>query len=255
MKIFLSAVLLLSCVAAVSAVESPDLWQRIKQDHVNYYSLQNAAYFGASFGLGAVLANGDTDEDIQQWYLDDIHSDGTDDAAKIVKNFGEGILLAGVVGATAFLGDGDNDDSALGNMGVWGRRTMRAIIVGTPSMLIMQRATGAGRPVEGGSAWNFWDDSNGVSGHSFVGALSFLTAAEMTDSKPLKYTLYVASTFAGWSRLNDDKHYASQVFLGWFMAWRSVQAVSQSDSPDERAAHFDLLPLHGGAALAFDYRF
>jgi membrane-associated phospholipid phosphatase len=114
-------------------------------------------------------------------------------------------------------------------------------------------ATGASRPAEDvGSKWHFWNDNNGVSGHAFVGAVPFLAAAEMVESPLLKGTLYVCSTFVGFSRMTTDSHYPSQVFLGWYLAWASSVAVNRTE------AHFAgmevrVVPLPiadlGGAAL------
>jgi hypothetical protein len=91
-------------------------------------------------------------------------------------------------------------------------------------------ATGASRPSEDvGSQWHFFNDNNGVSGHAFVGAVPFLAAADMVESPLLKGTLYVCSTFVGFSRMTDDAHYPSQVFLGWYLAWASARAVDATE--------------------------
>jgi hypothetical protein len=95
----------------------------------------------------------------------------------------------------------------------------------------LQWATGASRPKDysGGSYWTPFNDNNGVSGHAFVGAIPFLAAADMVESPLLKGTLYVCSTFVGFSRMTDEAHYPSQVFLGWYLAWASSRAVSQTE--------------------------
>ena len=96
-------------------------------------------------------------------------------------------------------------------------------------MLLLQRALGASRPDEAGSHWQSFNDSNGVSGHSFMGAVPFLTAAEMIDNSYLKYTLYLGSTLAGLSRINDNDHYFSQAVLGWWIAYLSVNSTDRTD--------------------------
>ena len=50
----------------------------------------------------------------------------------------------------------------------------------------------------------------------------------MTDSKPLKILFYTISTLPGWSRLNDNKHYFSQVIFGWVMGYLAVRSVNSS---------------------------
>ncbi len=51
----------------------------------------------------------------------------------------------------------------------------------------------------------------------------------MVESPLAKGTLYVCSTFVGFSRMTDDAHYPSQIFLGWYLAWASSLAVSRTE--------------------------
>ena len=52
----------------------------------------------------------------------------------------------------------------------------------------------------------------------------------MTDDPLCKAAFYAGSTLAGLSRINDDRHYTSQVFLGWWMAYLAATAVDQTQS-------------------------
>jgi membrane-associated phospholipid phosphatase len=72
-----------------------------------------------------------------------------------------------------------------------------------------------------------------VSGHAFIGGITFLNAAAMTDSKLLKCGLYVASAMPAWSRVIQDKHYLSQAIMGWWFAYLSTVAVDMTDQPHE----------------------
>ena len=62
-------------------------------------------------------------------------------------------------------------------------------------MLIMQSTTGTSRPgeMDAKPAWKPLNDMNGVSGHAFIGAIPFLSAAQMTDNRLARATLYLAS--------------------------------------------------------------
>ncbi len=103
-------------------------------------------------------------------------------------------------------------------------------------MLAMQLLTGASRPGENlsGSHWKPFQDSNGVSGHSFMGAIPFLTAAMMTEDPALKALFYAGSALVPLSRINDAAHYPSQALLGWAMAYVAAQAVNKTaDSPED----------------------
>jgi hypothetical protein len=131
------------------------------------------------------------------------------------------------------------DDRPLGRgLGDFGTRTIRAYGVGAPPMLFMQTALGASRPGETRyrSRWKPLDDSNAVSGHAFVGAVPFITAAKMTEDPLLKGGLYFCSTLTGWSRVNDNRHYLSQAWLGWWMAFLACQAVQETELEDRRLA-------------------
>ena len=69
------------------------------------------------------------------------------------------------------------------NLGEWGDRSLRGVLLGTPPLLITQRLLGGSRPGENreASEWQPFEDNNAVSGHAFMGAIPFLTAMQMTD--------------------------------------------------------------------------
>ena len=81
------------------------------------------------------------------------------------------------------------------------------------------------------SDWKPFNDSNDVSGHAFIGSVPFLTIAYMNkDNALIKYNVYLASTLAAVSRINDNQHYLSQAILGWYLGWESVDSVYTVDS-------------------------
>jgi PAP2 superfamily len=215
---------------------SKSIWETIKRDHKNFYSSERVIRIGIAFGIGGILANTNIDEKIQDEYQDNVRSSSTDDFAKIVKTFGEGTYLIPLSLFTATLPEIIPKSSATSIIGEWGRLTSRSYLVGGPPLLLLQRATGASRPGESddGSRWKPFNDSNGVSGHAFIGAVPFLSAARMSSNRLLRYGLYVASTFTAWSRINDNDHYTSQAILGWYLAWEAVGAVSESNENDQK---------------------
>jgi len=120
-------------------------------------------------------------------------------------------------------------------------------------MLAMQVVTGASRPGETdhGSLWAPFQDNNGVSGHSFLGAVPFISAAKMTDNRFWKAAFYAGSTLAAFSRINDDDHYASQAMLGWWMAYVAATAVD-----DTEQGNLTVFPLSmaDGIGMGVEYR-
>ena len=118
----------------------------------------------------------------------------------------------------------------------------RAYFIGAPVLLVTQFATGGSRPKENisESHWKPFDDNNGVSGHAFIGAVPFLTLAQMYDNSAIKYLAYAGSFLTAWSRINDDSHYFSQAALGWYLAYESVDAVFDRGA---KAKNFSVVPV------------
>jgi hypothetical protein len=209
----------------------------ISEDYSNFYSRKRLIRMGVVFGGGAIMANTNIDMNIRNWYQDKVRNSQTDSwASNPVKDlefnakfFGEGKYMVPVALLAASVNYIDTDTA----VGSWGANSSRAYIVGLPAMWFMQSATGATRPGDRpeGSSWTTpFGHSNGLSGHSFVGAVPFLTIAYMNpDNGWVKYPAYLASAAAGWSRVNDDKHFPSQVILGWYMAWEAVDSVFDSN--------------------------
>lgn len=231
-------------------------WQTVKRDHLNFYTRDRLTRLGIAFGIGAVMANSHIDQGIRDWYQDQIRTPKSDNFAKTVKNFGYGYYM--IPASLLALGIGQlSTESDRSVIGAWGQRSFRAYLVGAPVLLVAQQATGGSRPQERADAshWRPFQDSNGVSGHAFIGAVPFLTIADMTDNRYVRYSAYVASTLAGWSRINDDAHFASQVFLGWYMAYQATDAVSNNEAAaQQHDTHLAILPWPHGVLVALDYR-
>ncbi len=213
----------------------PTYWSNLMQDHRNYYSRDNLVPMGLAYAVGAGMANTDIDCELQRWWQDDIRGSTTHDITTAVEDLGEAYYLLPAAGAAMVLGY-IMPDSAFGETSwEWGSRSSRALLVGTPPMLLGQMVTGAGRPAECSPRWNPFNDNNGVSGHSFCGAIPFISAAKMTDNTLAKTGLYTCSTLVGLSRMDSNRHYASQVFLGWWMAYSACSAVDRTERENETA--------------------
>lgn len=223
---------------------SPRSWRAtetlfsMRDDLFHYYSWETAQPFLIVTGVAALMANTNFDGSFDRHY-ESLRISSSNGFVETVKTFGDGAYMLPVYGGAMIMHWMLPDDSPLTPVGEWGERAMRAFVVGAPPMLIMQLATGGSRPEEGKSHWHPFTDNNGVSGHSFMGSLPFLTAAYMTENRPLRTTLFVASGLTAWSRINDRDHYLSQAVLGWTMGWLAVQAVA--DVEDNR--YVQLIPV------------
>jgi hypothetical protein len=55
---------------------------------------------------------------------------------------------------------------------------------------------------------------NGVSRHSFMGAVPFIAAAKITENRYIRNSLYLGFMLCGWPKLNADHHHFSQGVSG-----------------------------------------
>jgi len=210
----------------------------VADDYKEFYSLHRLERMGIAFAAGGIIANTHTDAMFQKWYQTDIRGTTTDDIASINKNFGEARYLLPVAVATALIDNMMEGTQYNNTVGRWGKRTLRAYLLGAPLLWATQNLTGASRPAAmTGSDWHPFKDSHGVSGHAFVGAVPFMVMAGMADDNVwLKSFFYAASTAAGISRINDNAHYLSQVALGWYLAWESTDTVLDRENQEKSYA-------------------
>ncbi len=220
----------------------------VKGDYERFYlDGGNLLRLGAVFALSGVMANSAADREIRESYQGDIRSGGTDTFASGARAAGDLFIMVPVLAATELYFGRTTP------YGDWASRSLRALALGGPAGLVIQKATGGGRPAEGDSHWRAFDDNNGLSGHAFVGAVPLITAAKMQDDLGLKVLLYAASVLPALSRVNDDQHYASQALAGWYLAYASACTVDRQQG-DETS--FILLPLEKNGILAsFAWRF
>lgn len=232
---------------------------RLLQDQKNFYSPASLMMIGSGLGIGAVFANTNLDDGIQRHLHTSLHRANTDEWLEGLhanKEFGDGRITLPVFAGAWAMGHFLPNMPYSENIGTWGERSIRGFVAGAPAVVMLQMATGASRPNETRhtSEWEPFQDNNGVSGHAFMGALPFITAAKMTDSRGLKTLFYAGSALAPLSRTADGAHYPSQVALGWWMAYVAATAVHATDRP---GSNWSLYPTatSNSSGMAFEYRY
>lgn len=225
-----------------------------KEDWRHFWGWPNVAGLPLGVAAAAPLANTSADRDIQEWYQRRIKDSAPDSLAEIANVAGQ-VWVALPIGleAAAVLGlveGGAPDD---GGLWEWSHRSLRAAAVGYPPVIALYFLLGPERP-DGDSRWRPFNDWHGVSGHTFIGAVPFLTAARMTDDPLLKAPLVLGSFLTGWARIHKDEHYFSQVALGWWIAYLAVHAVDQTQ--DGRSS-LTVTPAvtPGGPGVSVRYQF
>lgn len=228
--------------------------QTVKTDFGNFYlDRANLTKLGIGVAGAAVFANTGIDRYIRNKYQDDLRSEDTDEATKIFNISGTALVLVtvpvyiGTYGAGLLLHNTTMEE--------WARKSFRATVVGGPALLFMATALGADRPTEGNSHWKPFQNIHGVSGHAYIGGIPFVTAAKMSENPYQKAIFYGLSTVTGLSRINDDKHYFSQVALGWLLAYLSCDAVEKGSDRQEGRMQVQLAPVPKGIAITAQKRF
>lgn len=211
------------------------VFERLIGDQAHFYSKESLANLGLAFGVGALAANSDFDAQVQRHFQSSIRNATSDDWFEFLranKELGNGAIVLPVFGSLWLADEFIDGPPQFETAGKWGQRSMRAFIVGAPPLILTQNLTGGSRPYETpeNSHWRPFHDDNGVSGHAFVSAIPFITAAKMTDNPWEKTFWYAGSTLGGLSRINDNAHYTSQVGLGWTLAFVAASAVDQTDT-------------------------
>ncbi len=210
--------------------QTSEIWQ----DYRAFYSWPSLRDLFIGIAAGGVLANTSLDQDFRDWYQERVCTSDLDRIARGWKFYGEGTILIPSYVGLAFLGAMYDDQPWGGPLGEFGSRATRGFLVGAPAVVLGQTVLGAARPAANSdnSHWEPFHSSHGISGHAFVGALPFITAAKMCDEPWLKATCYGLSVLPAWSRVEHDKHYLSQAVLGWWFAYLACRAVDRPSGPD-----------------------
>lgn len=236
MKNFISACIFLfvSFIVPVGSFAADDLMARfvsdsalLKQDFKSFYlDAGSLRLLGFNIAGAGLIANSSADRELQEYYRDNLRSDTTDSLSDVLRGPGEILLTVPVLLGARYLTDEGSKVS------IWAGRSLRSIFTGAPAGLLIQYSTGGGRPREGDSHWRPFKNNNGLSGHSFIGAVPFITAARMQDDSYSSAFFYGMSVLPALSRINDDEHDFSQVLLGWSLAYLSVTAIDKKDFTD-----------------------
>jgi hypothetical protein len=75
----------------------------------------------------------------------------------------------------------------------------------------------------------------------------------MVEEPWLRAACYLGSGMAGLSRVNDDSHYASQAFLGWWAAYLAARSVNATELGTSFTPLVQLSP-DGHTLMGLEYR-
>jgi len=224
------------------------------------YNQNNVKNYGLALLGAGIMANTKIDSKFQAWHTKETLSGFSNELSEFSKVFGEGkFFIPAMVASSLTYRFWQEKRGGLPEctFGEFTDRTMRGYLVGAPALLTLQCALGGDRPRAGGSYWKPFQQDHGVSGHAFLGAVPFMTVAQMTDRPLIKGLFYALSVLPAWSRVNDNAHYLSQAALGWYLAYLSVRAVAQTESRRPLPRGLTIFPIGGagvvGMGLYYQY--
>lgn len=215
-----------------------------------------ADWIKTSLVAGATGAFFLLDDEIRD-YVQDKRNGTTDDIAAVFEPFGNGnYSLPGLAAFYVYGHFAKNE------------RAMRAALLSVESFaatglftLALKFSTGRVRPslADGSGEWsgfNF-DDVSFPSGHTASAfAVATVLASEYDDKPLVAPVAYSLAALTGLSRINDNKHWAADVFFGGVLGYFVSKTVLKLHSK-KKGRHYTIYPRisRGETGLEFAYRF
>lgn len=221
-----------SPVGVDPAIPFADLVVDIQSDHHFFYSRENVRPTLAFLGVSAAMAYSNWDAQILDFTQTALPSTSNSRLFRAFRTVGNGYAMLPVYAGSALAGKYlQLGGPEMATIGEWGDRTVRGILVGTPPLLVSQFVLGGSRPDESAhrSRWDYFEDTNAVSGHAFMGAVPFLTAYQMAETTRSKIFWLSLSMIPAVSRIADNAHYPSQSLLGWGLAYLATSSVARTE--------------------------
>jgi len=175
------------------------------------------------------------DHDIQDW-AQARRSESSDQASSFFTQFGNGAVLVGLSAAVYAAG-------AVGHNDGWRKTALLSLeSLATASFIVWTTKVIAGRarPYTGESSGSFHPFSlensfwSLPSGHA-AAAFSVATAiALQSKSAFVDLAAYGLATMVGFARIHDDKHWASDVFIGSALGYFVAKKIARLNRPGEK---------------------
>lgn len=215
------------------------------------FQIRNANFLVTLGVIGATALTYSFDENIQH-KLQPRRNNGVKKAADAAAMAGDPFLhlgLAALVYSTAIATDSPKWKETGEMMG-------EALILADASTLIIKQTVGRGRPNTASSKHDFKPLAFASDYDSFSSmhtASSFALAsvlASTSESAALRFFYYTAATFVGFSRMYQNKHWASDIVLGAALGELSGQIVTRYHTTNTKIAVVPQSYLNGaGLAL------
>jgi membrane-associated phospholipid phosphatase len=204
-------------VAASATLHAPPLAAQQDSSHV-------IRWWHGALAVGGLSALMLLDPSVQRWAQDN-RGTGTDNVASVVRHFGQPEVYVTVTLGLAVVGLAAGDSRLVGSA----KRVGASLLLAGATTGAAKFALGRARPDETLDATSFSPFSGQdamPSGHT---TMAFALATSLADEIHRPWAsvgLYGMATAVGWSRINDNKHWLTDVVSGALVGITSAKLVS-----------------------------
>lgn len=221
--------------------------------HAPLFTRRDLVYAGAATAAVAAVASQD------RWATRQataVHSRGAIDAARFAEHLGNAAVVAPALVATDLVARASGHAA----FGAATERVALSVGVAGVGVLVLKEAVGRARPFESPDDPHDLQPFSGhdafPSGHTTVAfALAGALGCE-SRARWLPWVSYPLASLVGWSRVRDDKHWASDVVAGAAFGWwtaRKTEQVAKRRLPN--GLWVVMFPERHGAQLRTGVRF
>jgi membrane-associated phospholipid phosphatase len=183
--------------------------------------------------------------------VQDVRTTGSNDLARAARHFGQpevyGTVALGTIAVGLVAGKPEVRRA--------GERIAASLLVAAAATSGLKIAFGRERPSSNSDAFDFdppKTDASFPSGHTTVAFALATSVSDEVHRTPVTIALYGAAALTGWSRLNDNKHWLSDVVGGAAVGIASAKLMDGHWKVFGLSApRFLLTPDRAGVAMAF----
>ncbi len=181
-------------------------------------------WWAGAITAGVIAASSLLDQPVRD-AVQQARSSATDDLARVARRFGQPEIYAPAALGTIAVG------LLTGRPEVRraGERIAASLLLAGAVSSTLKLATGRDRPDAARGAWEFEPFAGGRSFPSGHATVAFALAASASDEigrTPVTVALYGAATLTAWSRLNDNKHWLSDVIAAAAIGTSSARLMN-----------------------------
>lgn len=181
-------------------------------------------YHGLLF-VGAVAALSPLDEPARDG-IQDLRSSGSNDVARAIRHVGQPEVYATVALGTVAAGL----ISGNSNITRAGARITSGIALGGATVALLKLGIGRRRPFSSEDQYTFGPfskvDASFPSGHTMTAFALATGVSDEVHSVPVTIGMYTLATGVAWSRMNDNKHWLTDVVAGAAIGITSVKLMN-----------------------------